>query len=108
MPKSHKEGEGFVDATIQENIAKIRSLFYHGKLYRFNFDKFVSTQMECYKRLRDVGYNNGKGVDNATMCTDLISSIMSGADLEVALSLARNKGITSSDYERLVQFLRPK
>jgi hypothetical protein len=106
MLKSHYEREDFVDAPIQENLAKIRSLFYHGVTPKFNFDKFVSTQMECYKRLSDVGYNNGKGVDDATIFTDLISSIMPGADLEVALSLARNKGIASSDYERLAQIFK--
>jgi hypothetical protein len=40
------------------------------------------------------------------MCTNLISSSMPSADLEVALSLARNKGIVSNDYERLVQFFK--
>ena len=108
MLKSYYEGEDFVEATVQENLARIRSLFYHGETPKFNFDKFVHTQMECYKKLRDVGYNNGRGVDDTTMCTDLISSIMPAADLEVALSLARNKGITNSDYERLVHFLRQK
>ena len=106
MLRSYYKGEDFVEATVQENLARIRSLFYHGETPKFNFDKFVHTQMECYKRLRDVGYNNGRGVDDTTMCTDLISSIMPAADLEVALSLARNKGITNSDYERLVQFFK--
>jgi hypothetical protein len=106
MLRSYYEGEDFVEATVQENLAKIRSLFYHGETPKFNFDKFVHTQMECYKRLRDVGYNNSKGVNDTTICTDLISSIMPAADLEVALSLARNKGITNNDYERLVQFFK--
>ena len=104
--KRYYEGEDFIDATIQENLSKLRSLFYHGETPKFNFDKFVHTQMECYKRLRDVGFNQGKGIDDATMCTDLISSIMPAADLEVAISLARNKGISSSNYERLVQFFK--
>jgi hypothetical protein len=106
MLNSYYEGEDFVEATISENLVKIRSLFYHGETLKFTFDKFVQTQMECYKRLRDVGYNNGRGVDDATMCTDLVSSIMTSADLEVALSLARNKGIVSNDYERLMQFFK--
>ena len=106
MLKSYFEGEDYVDATIQENLAKIRNLFYDGESPKFNFNKFVAIQMECYKRLRDVGYNNGRGVDDATMCTDLISSILPSAQLEVALSLARNKGILASDYERLVQFFK--
>jgi hypothetical protein len=44
--------------------------------------------------------------DDATMCTDLVSSILPSAQLEVALSLAQNKGILASDYERLVQFFK--
>jgi hypothetical protein len=59
MLKSYYEGEDFVEATISDNLARIRSLFYHDETPKFNFDKFVQTQMECYKRLRDVGYNNG-------------------------------------------------
>jgi hypothetical protein len=65
--RSYYEGKDYVDATIQKNLAKVQSLFYHGETPKFNFDKFVQTQMECYKRLRDVGYNNGRGVDDATM-----------------------------------------
>ena len=106
MLKRYYEGEDFIDATIQENLSKLRSLFYHGETPKFNFDKFVHTQMECYKRLRDVGFNQGRGIDDATMCTDLITSIMPAADLEVAISLARNKGISNSNYERLVQFFK--
>jgi hypothetical protein len=106
MLKNYYEGEDFVEATIYENLAKIRSLFYHGETPKFTFDKFVQTQMECYKRLRDVGYSNGRGVDDATMCTDLVSSMMPSADLEVVLSLACYKGIVSNDYERLIQFLK--
>ena len=45
-------------------------------------------------------------MDDATMCTDLVLSILPSAELEVALSLARNKGILASDYERLVQFFK--
>jgi hypothetical protein len=104
--KSYYEEEDFVEATISENLARIRSLFYHGQTPKFTFEKFDQTQMECYKRLREVGYNNGRGVDDAKICTDLISLIMPSADLEVALSLARNKGIVSNDYERLVQFFK--
>ena len=104
--KSYYEGEDYVDSTIQENLARIRNLFYEGESPKFNFNKFIGIQMECYKQLRDVGYNSGKGVDDATMCTDLVSSILPNAGLEVALSLARNKGILATDYERLVQFFK--
>jgi len=106
MLKSYYEGEDNVDSTIQENLSRIRNLFYDGESPKFNFNRFVGIQMECYKRLRDVGYRNGKGVDDATMCTDLVSSILASAQLEVALSLARNKGTLASDYERLVQFFK--
>jgi hypothetical protein len=108
MLKSYYEGEDFVEATISDNLARVRSWYYHCETPKFNFDKFVQTQMECYRHLRDVGYNNRRGVDDATLCTDLISSIIPSADLEVALSLARNKGIVSNNYERLDQFFKAK
>lgn len=106
MLKSYYEGEDYVDSTMQDNLAKIRGLFYEGETPKFNFDKIIQNQMQCYKSLCNVGYNNGKGVDDATMCTDLTSSIIPAANLEVTLSLARNRGIISNDYERLVQFFK--
>ena len=84
----------------------IRNLFYNRELPKFNFKKSIGIKMEYYKQLQYVAYNGGRGVDDTTMCMDLVSSILLSAGLEVALLLARNKGILANGYERLVQFFK--
>ena len=43
-------------------------MYYHGESPRFNFEWFIDHQKESYKRLRDVGYNGGRGLDDASKC----------------------------------------
>ena len=104
--KAYYEGEDFVNRTTQECLTKLRSLHYRGETPRFGFEQFVEAQKECYKRLRDVGYNGGLGVDEATKCTNLKSAIMSDAQLETALSIARTRGMFSGAFDDLVHFLK--
>ena len=86
--KAYYEGEDFINRTTQECLTKLRTLHYRGETPRFGFEQFIEAQKECYKRLRDVGYNGGNGVDEATKCTNLKAMIMSDAQLETALSIA--------------------
>ena len=74
--KRYYEGEDFVDRTTQECLAKLRMLHYKCETPRFGFEQFVEAQKECNKRLWDVGYNRGQGVDEATKCRNLKSMIM--------------------------------
>ena len=104
--KGYYEGEDFINRTTQECLTKLRSLHYRGETPRFGFEQFVEAQKECYKRLRDVGYNGGAGVDEATKCTNLKAMIMSDAQLETALSIARTRGMFSGAYDDLVHFLK--
>ena len=104
--KGYYEGEDFVNRTTQECLTKLRTLHYRDETPRFGFEQFVEAQKECYKRLRDVGYNNGQGVDEATKCTNLKSMIMSDAQLETALSIARTRGMFSGTFDDLVHFLK--
>ena len=50
---------------------KVRTMYYQGDTPRFNFEQFIDRQKECYKRLRDIGYNNGMGLDDALKCSNL-------------------------------------
>ena len=104
--KAYYEGEDFVNKIIQENLTKLRTLHYRGETQRFGFEQFVEIQKECYKRLRDVGYNNGSGVDEATKCSNLKTMILSDAQLETALSIARTRGLFNGTFDDLVHFLK--
>ena len=57
--RAYYEGEDYVNRTIQECLTKVRTMYYRGETPRFNFERFIDRQKECYKRLRDVGYNGG-------------------------------------------------
>lgn len=104
--KAYYEGEDFVNKTIQENLTKLRTLHYRGETQRFGFEQFIEIQKEAYKRLRDVGYNNGLGVDEATKCSNLKTMILGDAQLETALSIARTRGLFNGAFDDLVHFLK--
>ena len=104
--RSYYEGEDYVNRTIQECLTKVRTMYYRGETPRFNFEKFIDKQKECYKRLRDVGYNNGDGVDDATKCSNLKQMILPDAQLETALSMARTQGLFNGRFDDLVHFLK--
>ena len=104
--KSYYEGEDYVNKTVQECLTRVRTMYYRGETPRFNFEKFIDKQKECYKRLRDVGYNNGAGVDEASKCSNLKQMILPEAQLETALSLARTQGLFNGSFDTLVHFLK--
>lgn len=104
--KAYYEGEDFINKTIQENLTKLRTLHYRGETQRFGFEQFIEIQKECYKRLRDVGYNNGLGVDEATKCSNIKTMILGDAQLETALSIARTRGLFNGSFDDLVHFLK--
>ena len=81
-------------------------MYCRGGTPRFNFKRFIDRQKECYKRLRDVGYNGGMGLDDASMCSNLKQMILPEAQLENALSLARTQGLFNCSFDNLVHFLK--
>ena len=104
--RAYYEGEDYVNRTIQECLTKVRTMYYRGETPRFNFERFIDRQKECYKRLRDVGYNGGMGLDDASMCSNLKQMILPEAQLENALSLARTQGLFNGRFDDLVHFLK--
>ena len=81
-------------------------MYYRGKITRFNFEKFINRQKECDKKLCNVGYNNGLGVDDASKCSNLKQMILTDAKIETALSMARTQGLFSGSFDDLVHFLK--
>ncbi len=87
-------------------MTKLCTLHYRSETQRFGFEQFIEIQKEAYKRLRDVGYNNGLGVDEATKCSNLKTMILGDAQLETALSIARTRGLFNGAFDDLVHFLK--
>ena len=81
-------------------------MYYRGETPRFNFERFIDRQKECYERLRDVGYNNGMGLDDALKCSNFKQMILPEAQLENALSLAPTQGLFNGSFDDLVHFLK--
>ena len=104
--RAYYEGEDNVNKTIQECLTRVRTMYYKGETPRFNFERFIDKQKECYKLLRDVGYNNGLGVDDASKCSNLKQMILPEAQLETALSMARTQGLFNGPFDDLIHFLK--
>lgn len=104
--RAYYEGEDYVNKTIQECLTRVRTMYYKGETPRFNFERFIDKQKECYKLLRDVGYNNGLGVDDASKCSNLKQMILPEAQLETALSMARTQGLFNGPFDDLIHFLK--
>ena len=81
-------------------------VLYRGETSRFNFEKFIDRQKECYKKLCNVGYNNGVGVNDASKFSNLRQMILPKAQLEIALSMARIQGLFNGPFNDLVHFLK--
>ena len=69
--RSYYKGQDYVNKTIQECLTKVQTMYYRGRSTRFNLEKFIDVQKECFKYLCDNGYNNGKGLDDASKCSNL-------------------------------------
>jgi hypothetical protein len=103
--KEFYEGEDFQQRNRDRAFAKLNTTFYKGETSRFNFEKYVNIHKEAHKLLEDAGYNEGRGMDDATKIQHLKSNIRSEAGLETALSQVRAAGVIYDNFPRLVSFL---
>jgi hypothetical protein len=103
--KEFYEGEDFQQRNRDRAFAKLNTTFYKGETNRFSFEKYVNIHKEAHKLLEDAGYNNGRGMDDATKIQHLKANIRSEAGLETALSQIRASGLIYENFSRLVSFL---
>ena len=85
---------------------KGKNWIYQGETQHFGFEQFIKIQKECYKHLRDVGFNNGLGVNEAAKCSNLKTIILGDAQLETALSIARTRGLFNGAFDDNIHFLK--
>ena len=98
------EGEDFKERLRESAFAKLSTTFYKGESNRFNFEKFVQVHKEAHKMLEDCGYNDGRGMDDATKIQHFKTGIKQDAGLETALSQLRANP-NYRHFDQLISFL---
>ena len=89
--KAYFEGEDFVQRTQDQAMATLSNTYYRGETKNFKFEDYVNAHLTAHKKLLQVGYNAGNGMDEATKVHHFKTNILPSADLEGAISLARLK-----------------
>ena len=89
--KTYFEGEDFVQRTQDQAMATLSNTYYRGETKYFKFEDYVNAHLTAHKKLLQVGYNGGAGMDEATKVHHFKHNILPAAELEGAISLARLK-----------------
>ena len=98
------EGEDFKERLRESAFARLSTTFYKGESNRFNFEKYVQVHKEAHKMLEDCGYNDGRGMDDATKIQHFKTGIKQDAGLETALSQIRANP-NYRHFDQLISFL---
>ena len=93
------EGEDSFQRIRNSAMNRLKTVSYRGDTRYFKWEHYHNAHVKAHKDLYDIGYNDGKGMDDETKIFHFKSGITPQADLETALTLARpkEKG-TFSDY----------
>ena len=60
---SFHEGENFIQKTQDEAMSILSSTYYKGEARNFGFEDYINKYLNAHKKLSEVGYNNGLGMD---------------------------------------------
>ena len=89
--KRHFEGEDYIRKTQNQAMYTLSNTFYRGDSKNFRFEDYINSHLNAHKRLLQIGFNNGDGLDESTKIHYFKQNILPSADLETALTLARVK-----------------
>ena len=87
--KRHFEGEDYIRKTQNQAMYTLSNTFYRGDSKNFRFEDYINSHLNAHKRLLQIGFNNGYGLDESTKIHYFKQNILPSADLETALTLAR-------------------
>ena len=97
--KDYYEGEDFIQRSQDQAMSTLSNTVYRGESRFFKFEDYINSHLTAHKKLKQIGYNDGKGMDESTKIHHFKQNILPAADLENALSLGRTKEKGSfSDY----------
>lgn len=89
--KGYYEGEDFVQRSQDQAMNTLSNTVYRGETRFFKFEDYINSHLGAHKKLKQIGYNDGKGMDESTKIHHFKQNILPAADLENAISLARSK-----------------
>jgi len=89
--KRHFEGEDYIRKTQNQAMYTLSNTFYRGDSKSFRFEDYINSHLNAHRRLLQIGFNNGDGLDESTKIHYFKQNILPSADLETALTLARVK-----------------
>ena len=89
--KRHFEGEDYIRKTQNQAMYALSNTFYRGDSRNYRFEDYVNSHLNSHKRLLQIGFNDGRGLDESTKIHYFKQNILPSADLETALTLARVK-----------------
>ena len=87
--KRHFEGEDYTSRTQNQAMYTLSNTFYRGDSKNFRFEDYVNSHLNAHKRLLQIGFNDGRGLDESTKIHYFTQNILPPADLETALTLGR-------------------
>ena len=99
------QGDDFNQFMIDEAFVILNRTFYRGETKVFTFDKFIKLHLKAHSMLVEAGYNQGKGMDEATKVQHLKGGIKAKANLESALIAMRSGTININSFHAVKSFL---
>ena len=87
--KRHFEGVDYTRRTQNQAMHTLSNTFYRGDPRNFRFEDYINSHLNAHKRLLQIGFNDGRGLDESTKIHYFKQNILPSADLETALMLAR-------------------
>ena len=86
--KRHFDGEVYTRRTQKQAMYTLSNIFYRCDSMNFRFEDYVNSHLNVHKRLLQIGFNDGRALDESTKIHYFKQNILPSADLETALSLA--------------------
>ena len=89
--KNYFEGEDFIQRSQDQAMGTLSNTVYRGETKFFKFEDYINSHLNAHKKLKQIGYNDGRGMDESTKIHHFKQNILPSADLENSISLARSK-----------------
>lgn len=89
--KRHFEGEDYVERTKDQAMTTLTNTYYRGESRNYRFEDYINTHLNAHKKLLQIGYNEGRGMDESTKIHHFKQNILPSAELETALAIGRSK-----------------
>jgi len=97
------EGDDFKQRTQDSAVSILSTTYYRGDSKTFKFEDYINSHMSAHKKMKQIKYNNGLGMNESTKVHYFKSNICPDANLEKSISLARP--YEKRSFQEYVNFL---